>query len=63
LHRIALLGVTSGRETLRLAFGREAAVLYRSGQRAEDMMVEMASGATRWVGDIVPRRDRDRPRR
>jgi CPA2 family monovalent cation:H+ antiporter-2 len=56
LHRIALLGVTSARETLRLAYGREAAALLRSTSRAEHSMVEMASGATRWIGDIVPRR-------
>ncbi|MFQ5774481.1 MAG: cation:proton antiporter [Kiloniellaceae bacterium] len=61
LHRITLLGVTSGRETLRLAFGREAKVVMKSTARAEHMMVEMASGATRWIGDIMPRRGRQRP--
>ena len=58
LHRITLLGVTSWRETLRLAFGREARALLRSTVRAEHTMVEMASGTTRWVGDIMPRRNR-----
>ncbi len=59
LQRIALLGITSGREILRLTLGREAAVLARSTARAEDMMVEMAGSTTRWIGDIMPRRKRD----
>ena len=59
LHRIALLGITSGRETLRLAFGGEAEAVMRSTRRAETAMIDMASGATRWVGDIMPRRRRD----
>lgn len=33
LHRIALLGITSGRETLRLTLGPEASALGRSGGR------------------------------
>ncbi len=61
LHRIALLGITSGRETVRLAFGPEALALARSTGRAETLMIEMASSATRWMGDIVPRRGRERP--
>jgi len=56
VHRIALLGITSGRETMRLAFGGEAHAILRSSRRAETAMVDMASSATRWVGDIMPRR-------
>lgn len=65
LHGVALLGITSGRETLRVTFGPEARALMRSSARAETLMVEMASGATRWMGDILPRggRDRDQPPR
>ena len=59
LQRIALLGITSGREILRLTLGREAAVLARSTARAEDMMVDMAGSTTRWIGDIMPRRRKD----
>ncbi len=62
LHRIARLGITSGRETLRLTYGREAMAVVRSTVRAEHLMVEMARGATRWMGDIMPRRDRRPPR-
>ena len=56
LHRIALMGVTSARETLRIALGREAAIFRRTTQRAEHSMVDMASGATRWIGEVMPRR-------
>jgi len=63
LHRVALLGITSGRETVRIAFGREFDVVQRSTSRAEHLMLDMASGATRWVGDILPRRRRDEPPR
>ncbi|MFQ6018494.1 MAG: cation:proton antiporter [Kiloniellaceae bacterium] len=63
LHRIARLDITSGRETLRLAFGDEAAAVYRSTLRVERLMVEMASSATRWMGGIVPRSPKDRPHR
>ncbi len=56
LHRVALLGITSGRETLRLTFGHEADAVMRSTRRAETAMIDMASGATRWVGDIMPKR-------
>lgn len=56
LHRIILLGVTSGRETFRLTIGRDAVALFRHGPRSDDHMVSMASGATRWMGDIMPRR-------
>ena len=60
---MARLGVTSGREILRSTYGREAVAIARSTMRAEHLMVEMASGATRWMGDIMPRRGRDRPPR
>lgn len=62
VHRLTLLGITSWRETLRLTFGQEASAVRRSTARAETMMLDMASGATRWVGDIVPRRGRNDPR-
>jgi CPA2 family monovalent cation:H+ antiporter-2 len=55
LHRIVLLGVTSARETLRLAYGREAAAIMRSTSRAEHSLADMASGATRWIGNVMPR--------
>ncbi len=58
LHRIALVGVTSPREVLRLIYGREASALVRSTRIAEDRMVDMAGSATRWVGEIMPRRGR-----
>jgi CPA2 family monovalent cation:H+ antiporter-2 len=55
-HNIVLLGVTSARETLRLAYGKEAAFLFRPIKRDPSAsMVDMASGATRWMGDIMPR--------
>jgi len=56
LHTIVLLGVTSARETLRLAYGKEAAILFRPIRRdPSTSMVDMASSATRWMGDIMPR--------
>jgi len=58
LHRVILLGITSGRETMRITIGRDAAALFRSTVRAEDRMVDMASNATRWMGDIMPRSSR-----
>lgn len=58
LHRIGLLGITSWRETLRLAFGIEPQGFTRWRRRADHTMVEMASGATRWVGELRPRRGR-----
>ena len=63
LHRITLLGVTSGRETLRLTIGGDPATLFRSTRHAEHSMVRMATSATAWVGDILPLRGRtpDRP--
>ena len=56
IHRVMLLGVTSGRETLRLTYGRDLRNLLGFGSRREDFMVNMASGATRWMGEIMPRR-------
>jgi CPA2 family monovalent cation:H+ antiporter-2 len=55
LHRIVLMGVTSWRETVRLAVGGAPSKLFRSTRHAEDSMVRMASSATAWVGDIMPR--------
>jgi CPA2 family monovalent cation:H+ antiporter-2 len=64
LHRIVLMGVTSGRETVRLAVGGTPRALLRSTRHAEDRMVRMASSATAWIGDIMPRGGRppDGPR-
>ena len=64
LHRIILLGVTSGRETFRLTIGRDAVALLRRGPRPDrSMMLSMAGGATRWMGGIVPRGRGRRERR
>ncbi len=60
LHRITLLGITSGRETVRLTYGKELLALFKSTKRAEHAMINIASSATRWVGDITPRRERSR---
>ena len=46
LHGVALLGITSGRETLRVTFGPEAQALARSSARAESA----AAQAVRWLG-------------
>jgi CPA2 family monovalent cation:H+ antiporter-2 len=62
LHRLALLGITSARETVRLTYGREAAAVARTTVQAEERMIEMASGATRWIGDLMPRRGTGRSR-
>jgi CPA2 family monovalent cation:H+ antiporter-2 len=61
LHRVALLGVTSADEILRLTVGVDKTTFRRSASPPGGQMVEMASSATRWVGDIMPshrRRDR-----
>jgi len=42
LHRVTLLGVTSGRETLRVTFGREAIALVSSTGRVRTMLVRGA---------------------
>ncbi len=55
LHRVDLLGVTSGSETIRLTIGPEASALFRSTMKAESAMISMANNATRWMGDIIPR--------
>ena len=52
LHGIALLGITSGRETLRLTFGPEARALVRSSARVENL----ASQGARWFGAKLRRR-------
>lgn len=56
LHRVILLGVTSGRETLRLTYGRDLRNLFGHRVSRQDSMIDMASGGTRWMGDIMPRR-------
>jgi len=58
LHRITLLGITSGRETLRLTYGREFLALFKSTRRAEHAMIDMASNAKRWIRAVKPKRDR-----
>ncbi len=61
LHRIALLGITSGSETIRLTLGPETLALKRTTARAEHRMVGLAGIATRLVGDLMPRRRRPEP--
>lgn len=61
LHRIALLGITSGSETIRLTLGPETLALRRTTARAEHRMVDLAGSTTRWVGDLLPRRRRPEP--
>ena len=62
LHRIILLGVTSGRETFRLTIGRDAVALLRRGPRPDRSMISMAGSATRWMGGLWPRPGGLRPR-
>jgi CPA2 family monovalent cation:H+ antiporter-2 len=57
LHGVALLGITSGRETLRLAFGPEARALVRSSARAENL----ANQAVQRLGAMVQRRRSKKP--
>jgi CPA2 family monovalent cation:H+ antiporter-2 len=56
LHGVALLGITSGRETLRLTFGPEALALARSSLRAEGAAARAARGAARRLGAHLRRR-------
>jgi hypothetical protein len=56
-----LLGITSGRETLRLTFGPEALVLARSSARAESAAAQAARGASRWLGASLRRRKPKQP--
>jgi CPA2 family monovalent cation:H+ antiporter-2 len=56
LHGVALLGITSGRETLRLTFGPEARALARSSARAESAAAQAARSASRWLGANLRRR-------
>ncbi len=61
LHRVLLLGITSPREAMRLTFGQFAAdSLFRASMRPQDRMFEMATGSTRWMGEIMPRSRRSR---
>jgi CPA2 family monovalent cation:H+ antiporter-2 len=55
LHRIALMGVTSPRETLRLTYGREASALVRSTRRAEGRLTAAGAAARGWLGSVLPR--------
>ena len=55
LHRVILLGITSGRETVRLTVGGDPWALLLSRMRGDERMIDMASNATRWMGDIMPR--------
>lgn len=59
LSRVLLLGITSGAETVRLTLGPEASALFQSSASVEERMISMASGGTRWVGDLLPRRGRN----
>jgi CPA2 family monovalent cation:H+ antiporter-2 len=61
LHGVMLLGITSGRETLRLTFGPEALVLARSSARAESAAAQAARGASRWLGASLRRRKPKQP--
>lgn len=61
LHGVVLLGITSGRETLRLTFGPEALVLARSSARAESAAAKAARGASRWLGASLRRRKPEKP--
>jgi CPA2 family monovalent cation:H+ antiporter-2 len=54
LHRVALMGVTSPRETLRLTYGKEASALVRSTRRAEGRVTDLVAGAGRWLGGVLP---------
>jgi CPA2 family monovalent cation:H+ antiporter-2 len=57
LHGVALLGITSGRETLRLTFGPEARALARSSARAENA----ANQAAQWTIAKLRRRPPKKP--
>ena len=59
LHGVALLGITSGRETLRLTFGPEARALARSSARAETAAAQAARRASRWLGARLRRAPKD----
>ena len=59
IHRVALLGITSIAETMRLTIGVDPMAIRRSAGPAGESMVTMASSATRWMGDIMPRGNRE----
>lgn len=61
LHRVALLGVTSGRETLRVTFGREATVLTGSAGRARTLLAGAAGALKRRGTEWRQRRRKDPP--
>ncbi len=52
LNRVVLLGITSGRETMRVAFGHEAGAVVRSTRRAESAVADAAGSAQRWFSGI-----------
>ena len=54
-HNILLLGVTSARETLRLAYGKEAAFLFRPIMPSASV-VDIAANTTRWTDDAASRK-------
>ncbi len=59
LHGVVLLGITAGRETLRLTFGPEARARARSSARAESAAAQAARGASRWLGAHLRRARQD----
>lgn len=54
LRQITLLGITSGRETLRVAFGGEAKAVIESTLRAEGLILQAYRWARRGIGRIRP---------
>ncbi len=55
LHRVALLGVTSGSETVRLTLGAGTARVFERLLQGERRLVDAAAGAGRKVGTLMPR--------
>ena len=56
LSRVALMGITSPREILRLVYGREATALVRSTRRAEDTVAGLATRLRDRVADAAEQR-------
>jgi len=61
LHSVALLGITSGREALRVTFGREVLALAGSTGRAGAMVATWAGGLWRRGGGAAPPRGDEPP--
>ncbi|MHA1600362.1 MAG: cation:proton antiporter [Alphaproteobacteria bacterium] len=62
LHQAALLGVTSGRETLRVTFGGEATALASSAGRVKTWLARWTGAMWRWGSERQwPRRKRPPP--